>query len=262
MSPRTSRQPARLCILIGLAALAPLGASAARAQGWEHALSPYLWAAGLTGTTTMATPLGPLDADLDLSFSDILKNLRLGGMVSYEGRNGNWLLLSDLVYLDLRGTRSQDQAAVQTQLRADNTQISWELDGGYFITSRIALYVGARYNSIDADLRVDITTGAGTNRRSASGGASWVDPLVGLYGRFPLTERWSVDLKGDVGGFGAGSEFVWQVTSGVRWKLNDAWDLIASYRYYDVDFEDENSSGLLRYDMVSHGPMLGATWRF
>jgi opacity protein-like surface antigen len=172
------------------------------------------------------------------------------------------VVLSDAIYMDLRGNGERSVPGIQTRSQADLTQLALELDGGYFITERIALYAGARYNDIDADLRVDVTTLLGTNRRSASGSASWVDPIVGLLGHFPLAPRWSVDLKADIGGFGVGSEFTWQVMGGVRWQLNDAWDLTAAYRYLDVDYEDLNGTGIVRYNVVSQGPMLGGTWHF
>jgi opacity protein-like surface antigen len=249
--------------LASLAMLPLLAVSTARAAEWEHALSPYLWATGMSGTAGIATPLGPVDADFNLSFSDILSNLSMAAMVNYEGRTGKWVVLSDLVYMDLSATKNSDlQVPLSTSTRADFKQLAIEVDGGYFITDWIALYAGARYNDLEGDLRVDITTPLGTNRRSASGGASWVDPLVGLLGHFPLTDHWSWDLKADIGGFGAGAELTWQVMTGLRWQLNDAWDLTASYRYLDIDYEDEGGSGIIRYDVVAHGPMLGATWRF
>lgn len=256
MKPTPSRSRFRYPVPI-LVAGAMLGITDAHAAEWEHALTPYLWMAGMGGGTTVATPLGPVEGDIDMSFSEILKDLRIGGMAAYEGRYGNWVVLSDVVYMDLQG--SEDFTGPVQRVRLGTSQLGWELQGGYFITSRIALYAGARYNDIDADVRVDLATGT---RRSAGGGASWVDPLVGLVGHFPYTERLSVDLKGDIGGFGVGSEFTWVVTAGVRWKLNDAWDLTASYRYMDIDYEDEGGNGLVRYDVVSHGPMLGATWHF
>jgi hypothetical protein len=65
--------------------------------------------------------------------------------------------------------------------------------------------------------------------------------IVGEFG-FPFTDRWAVNLKGDVGGFGVGSEFAWQVTVALRWRMNDRWDFSAGYRYMDMDYEDEGGS--------------------
>jgi opacity protein-like surface antigen len=91
---------------------------------------------------------------------------------------------------------------------------------------------------------------------------SWVDPVVGLLGTFPITEKWEWDLRADIGGFGVGSDFAWQAMGTLRWKLRQNLDVVASYRYMEVDFEQSGNSGLLVYDMTNSGFGLGMTFRF
>lgn len=251
-------------LLWSVAALAPLAVSTAHAADWQHSLTPYIWGAGMSGTTAIATPLGPLAADVNLSFSDTLSNLDFGGMVAYKGRYDKWLVMSDLIYMDLSANKTRDFPLVSTRSGASVEQLAFELSGGYHLTDAIALYAGMRVNDLDASVRVTTTTNANSTTRSARASASWIDPIVGIVGEFgfPFAERWAVNLKGDVGGFGVGSEFAWQVTVALRWRLNDRWDFSAGYRYMDVDYEDEGGSGIVVYDMVSQGPGIAATWRF
>jgi opacity protein-like surface antigen len=86
--------------------------------------------------------------------------------------------------------------------------------------------------------------------------------VVGLLGEWPLTEHWEWDLRADIGGFNVGSQFAWQVMGTLRWKIRKNMDVVASYRYMEVDFKDSGSSGLQKYDMVTTGPGIGMTFSF
>jgi opacity protein-like surface antigen len=217
----------------------------------------------MSGSVVIGTPLGPLESNVDLNFSEILKNLDFGAMVSYQGGRGKWVVLGDLIYMNLGGDKTSSDGPVSTHASADMEQSMFEADIGYRITENIALIAGARYTDIDAEIGV-VTTGPGPGiDRSASTSDSWIDPVIGLLGEWQLTEHWQWDLRGDIGGFGVGSEFAWQVQGILRWKIRSNLDVIASYRYMQVDFEDEDSTtGLLSYDMVNTGPGLGVTFHF
>src|SRR3974377_596587 len=39
----------------------------------------------------------------------------------------------------------------------------------------------------------------------------WVDPIVGLKLKKNLTSKWHFSIEGDIGGFGAGSDFAWRL---------------------------------------------------
>jgi opacity protein-like surface antigen len=251
-------------LLSGVMALGSLGTAAAQAGEWQHSLTPYIWGTGMSGTSAIATPLGPVSADVDMSFGDILSNLDFGGMVMYKGQYDKWVVMSDLIYMDLGASRTRNVAAVSTRSDISVEQLGFELSGGYHITDAIALYAGMRYNDLDSSVRVTANTNANSITRSASANASWVDPIVGIVGEFPLVfaDRWSVNLKGDVGGFGVGSDFAWQVMVALRWRMSDSWDFSAGYRYMQMDYEDVGGSGIVVYDMTTQGPGIGATWRF
>jgi len=81
---------------LALAALL-LAGGAARADagpdpGWEIIVSPYLWTTRIDGTVEARGAT----ADLDVSFSDIVKSLNLGAMGAVEVRRGRFFALLDL----------------------------------------------------------------------------------------------------------------------------------------------------------------------
>jgi opacity protein-like surface antigen len=245
-----------------IALIALSGCAGANAEEWKNEVTPYLWMSGMSGKTVIGTPLGPVEADVDLNFGDILSNLDMGAMVSYEGGRDRWVVLGDLIYMKLGASDTSTSGAVSLRAAANVEQTMAEADVGYYITDNIALFAGARYNDIDASIHTERTgPGAGANR-AANTTQSWVDPVVGLLGKWPLTEKLEWDLRADIGGFDVGSKFAWQAMVSLRWKVRSNWDVVASYRYMEVDYENDGPDGLLSYDMINTGPGIGVTFRF
>ena len=108
------------------------------------------------------------------------------------------------------------------------------------------MIVGARYTDQDSDYR--LTTGM-----TGSKSQHWVDPIVGLRCRGPVSDKWTYSVRGDVGGFGIGSDFTWQVDGSFRYRMNPKSTLIIGYRYKDTDYEDAG----LAYSGTLRGPLVG-----
>jgi len=70
-----------------------------------------------------------------------------------------------------------------------------------------------------------------------------------------------LNLSGDIGGFGVGSDFAWQGLVTFRWQLTERTGALAAYRYMDVDYESGNGSNRFEYDMAFSGPALGSCSR-
>lgn len=249
-------------LVLAPALLATATPAAADGAGWSHAISPYLWASGMSGNVAIGTPAGPLEADVDVGFGDILENLKFGGMVAYRGDRGPWTVMADAIYMDLEAERSTSVGPVQVAATVNVEQIAFEADVGYRWTERVTAFVGLRYNSIDSDLDV-VRSGPGPgSRRGAGESVQWVDPLIGAIAAIPLSARWSLELRGDVGGFGIGADLAWQAMVTARWRATDRIDVTGSFRYLDVDYEDGSGENLFVYDVTTAGPGLGVTFRF
>lgn len=79
---------------------AEMGAETGKSE-MEYFVRPYVWAAGLDGEVGT----GDIRADIDVSFSDIMDTLELGGMLELEARRNRWGLIVDGLYLGV----SEDQ---------------------------------------------------------------------------------------------------------------------------------------------------------
>ena len=181
-------------------------ASAPQDTGWKNYLTLYGLGAGLEGEVTVRG----IDADLSASFSDILEDLEFGAMLAYRGETESWYMSVDAIYMGLGARRTEGGVSAD----ADFDEFVLEADVGMRISPRFEAFVGVRLWSLDAELDV---TGPGPGQ-SAQGDQAWVDPLVGARYIQPISDAWTFVLRGDIGGFGVGSEFSWQAVARVDWQ--------------------------------------------
>jgi len=93
-----------------------------------------------------------------------------------------------------------------------------------------------------------------------TGDLEWVDPFVGARIRHQIAPGKEVNLEGDVGGFGVGSDFSWQVvgTYGFDTSLfGTPFHSVIGYRALAVDYSENGKFGKNGLDFVQHGPVLG-----
>jgi hypothetical protein len=117
---------------------------------------------------------------------------------------------------------------------------------------------GARIWSVETNLNLSggrIPVGRSLRREQQE---TWVDPLIGLQTRYDLDDRWYLTGWGMLSGFGAASDFGWDVLGAVGYEISDRFSLAAGYRGAGVDYTD----GEFIWDVVMHGPIIGAVVRF
>lgn len=235
------------------AAAALLTATAAHAEEWKHEFAPYLWATGMDGTAGVAN----VDASVDVGFSDILDNLEMAFLGSYRATKGPLSLTLDVVYMGLGETVKGPGGLVTADIDMDQTAV--EGTAGWALTEQLVAFGGLRY----VDLSVEVQArGPSGDLRSARGSESWVDPIVGAHYTISFDDRWSLILRGDIGGFGVGSDFAWQAMATVRWQATERLGVLGAYRIVDLDYEDGSGTGRFKYDMAISGPVLGIAFTF
>jgi hypothetical protein len=120
--------------------------------------------------------------------------------------------------------------------------------------SSVDVMAGARVWSIDTDVR----TKPALPGSPFSDSARWVDPMIGVKGRWEGASPWYLTGWGMVGGFGTSSDIDWDVMAGAGYEVRDWISVVAGYRAAGVDFQ----GGTFVWDTVMHGPILGAVFRF
>jgi hypothetical protein len=77
-----------------------------------------------------------------------------------------------------------------------------------------------------------------------------------------LSERVTLVVRGDAGGFGVGSELTWNLIGNVQYHLSRTVSLGMGYRAFSIDYEKGSGNDRFRYDVLMHGPALGAAFHF
>lgn len=107
----------------------------------------------------------------------------------------------------------------------------------------------------------------GRFQRSANATSEWVDPFVG--GRFsvPLVGELDLLFRGDIGGFGAGSELAWNLIGGFQYAL--PWQpggarasVVAVYKALSFDHDSGGGQNQIVTDLDLRGPALGLMFEF
>jgi opacity protein-like surface antigen len=223
-----------------------IGTAAAPAAQWNHTFTAYLLGASMDGTTA----IGPVEVDVDLSFSDIMDKLEFGAMAHYRGERDKLSLGLDVIYMGL----GSDRPGI-----AETDVDQWMVEGtaGWRLTDAIEVFGGVRYNDVAA--RIDLF---GPQLASFSKSEGWFDPIVGARLWLPLAGSFSGILRGDIGGFGVGSDLTWQLGAHLRYAFSNSFSALVGYRYLVVDYETGEGQSRFVYDMTIQGPTLGLSWTF
>jgi hypothetical protein len=100
---------------------------------------------------------------------------------------------------------------------------------------------------------------------AGSGDLEWVDPFVGARVRHQFGNNKEVTLEGDVGGFGVGSDFSWQVVATYGFDVNcfgTPLHTVVGYRALAVDYTESGPFGDNGVDFIQHGPLMGVSLRW
>ena len=95
----------------------------------------------------------------------------------------------------------------------------------------------------------------------------WWDPYVGVRARWNLTKAFYLTAKGDIGGFGAGSQLAWELVGVFDIYLgmlgSARTDLLLGYKVYDFDFETSSKKARsVQLQQTLSGPIVGIGWKF
>lgn len=285
-----------LAVLVALAcgvvpaAPAPAADESALGSGWRLEFVPYLWLSTIKGTSEV----GGRTVGVDVGYKELFDLIGdhfslLAGMAHLE-------LGHDRVFgfLDVIGTRlDTDQSAhlegiddpshpgistgridAAANLRLDT--VFFEFGAGYRVLElalpkraqpfRIETIAGGRYNYFWTRVHATAATkilglpqGSKAVSQAVAGGGDldWVDPFIGVRFGVPLTDDIELSFRGDIGGFGAGSDLAWNIVSGLQYRI--PWEPVAGvqpwfalgYKVYSFDYD----KGSLLMDLTLQGPV-------
>jgi hypothetical protein len=224
--------------------------------GWHYLAQGYAMFPNMKGEVGLGNlPTAPVDEGP----SDIFSNLQMGAMFYFEAHDASWAFSSDVLYMDLgsdirSGTLISDGSV-------DVAQLGWELAAMRRLNGWFELGLAATYNKIDADVKINFNS---VLLPSVSNGLSeeWIDPSIVMRATIPLRGKWSLQARGNIGGFGIGSDLMWQIQADVNYRHSDAWLFTFGYRVIDVDYDHGSGSSRFVYNMQTFGPVLKVGYSF
>lgn len=250
----------RTCGIAAATLALALGVADARADDWRQTVIMYGMGAALKGESQV----GDIEVPVDLSISDVFDALEMGAMGAYRADNGTWSITGDVTYMGLGGTSESQHGLVKGDVEIDQFTLMGTI--GRRVTDRLEALFSLSYFDLSTDLSVRTrapVTGAATTR-NASVDVDWIDPMVGLHYDWPFRDDWKLNLRGDVGGFGIGSELSYQLLATVQWQSSGGFGAVFGYRLIGFDYEDghEGDRDYERFDLTEQGPLVGVTYTF
>jgi hypothetical protein len=201
---------------------------------------------------------GSPPVDVDLSFSDIVKNLDVGGMLLASARKGPWVLHVDTIFSRLSSTESLGGVLFDS-VKIKNETSYLALAVGRTVAQSpngsVDAYFGARAWWMENMFELRDVGGGRTTRTEK---ADWVDPMIGVAGRYRLTDRWMLFGAFEVGGFGVGADSEWSLLGGATYQFTEKFGASVGWRHLGIDYDKK---GIL-FDANLSGPVLGATFKF
>ncbi len=223
---------------------------------WEFTVAPYMFFGSVSGDSR----LGTLESqEVDLKFKDVLKNLQFAFMLHGEVHKGNWGLMADYFYLKLGSDIDTPESGV---LDIEFKQSIFELFGSYRIQKEWGwydVYAGIRSWNLKLDLQLRDDASVGAN-----GDQNWVDPVIGGRIYYKSPGDFILGMRADLGGFGLGSDFTYNLQPGVGYQFSDVFTLMLQYKYLYSDYSSgtEGTPNFFALDAATNGPLLGLVFRF
>jgi hypothetical protein len=237
--------------------LEPRNSAASVEDPWQFSVVPLLWLSGVNGNVTV----NGHKADVDVGFDQLFQHFNGGFMADFDLRKSKFGFYVQPNYMQLG-------AGANAGPFSGNDDITiWIVEGGgYYQFAKwgedkpltLEAVVGVRYWSLHNDFT--LRGSGGIVNFSGSDSTSLVDPLVGLHVQKYLTEKLSVTVRGDVGGFGISnhsSDLSWQAVALIGYDFTRHFALYAGYRALALREGSGSGSGQKGADLVLNGALIG-----
>lgn len=244
--------PALLCQLI-LAAFSNAYCQNNSSDGkWGFLIEPYILLPNISGQIG----IGNLPTvEVDAGPGDIVAKLHMAAMLYLEARNDEWAITSDFVYMNLQ--QDITPSKIISSGTASVKQTIWEAAGLYRILSFLEVGLGGRLNvistAIDAERNV---LREGSEELTGHHSKTFFDPILITRLTTDIEGKWLFQFRGDLGGFGIGSDFTWQLQGYAGYRFSKLFQLSAGYRILGINYDDGEYRERFILDLHEFGPVI------
>ena len=223
-------------------------------NSWHFLVEPYLMFPNMNGSTQIGTTLPTVEVDANTE--DIFSVLKMGGMLYLEAKKGDWAITSDFIYMKLKKDITPNFLVQSGELELKETL--WEVAGLRRISPMFEAGLGLRLVNVSTDLNLALRN----QDIHADVSETWVDPIFIVRSNHIIKDDFLLNVRGDVGGFGIGSDLTWQIHVDAGYQVSELFYVMLGYRYLGIDFETGNNQNYFAYDMDTFGPELRLGFNF
>lgn len=259
---------------LAMATMTPIAVPAQQlSDQWQFRASVYGWLPDIGGTTTFPTGPGP---GINVDANRIIDSLKFTFMGTFEAQKGRWGVFTDLIYLDVGGSKSETRdltlgrvdlpVGISANASLDLKAVVWTVAGSYRLATdpgaTLDVLAGARLLDLKQTLGWQFSADIGGIAPPPRTGSSvtkadnW-DGIIGVKGRLAFGDdrQWFVPYYADVGT--GDSDLTWQGVLGIGYAFR--WgEVFAAWRYLGYNFK----SGSAVEDANFNGPGIGVAFRW
>jgi hypothetical protein len=225
---------------------------------WHYLSDVYLMFVNINGETGVGENLlVPIDADP----GDIFSKLKVGAMLYLEAHTDKWAITSDFVFMNLNQEITPGKVFHEGDVTAK--QLIWEAAGLYRIAPFIEVGAGARLNILQTEIEARRNVfPAGTEEVSGSHNATWIDPILITRLSADINDKWLFQFRGDIGGFGIGSDLTWQLQAYAGYRFTKVFQITAGYRVLSIDYDKPANTEEFIFNTKEFGPNIRLGFNF
>ncbi len=225
-------------------ALAPQSTPAQRLrdpEGWFLEVAPSFWITGLDLNLDLKNTPNHIDTDLNM-FDDA----NGGGQIGFDAMRTDWGFWMTASYVRINGNVNSNQGQGALDFENATAEIALTL---LWEGPSLEYFLGGRWQWLDMDLRLP-------NNPQESADTSWFEPFVGARWKNQIGDTVRIYLRGDLGGFGVGSDLTWNLYGMFQFQLSETWSIDVGYRAMATLLDRAS----FRYDGRITGLLLGGTF--
>ena len=225
---------------------------------WNFLSEIYIMFPNIDGETGIGNEV---TVDVDANTSDVFEQLKFGAMVYLEAGKGKWSITSDLVYMDIEKDVLPNRIINSGSINLD--QFIWEIAGLYSILPILDVGIGGRLVNLKTDIEANRRTlQNGDQDINAGISETFYDPVIISRFKKTINNRWPIQIRGDLGGFGIGSDFTWQLQAYAGYRFTELFQITVGYRSISFDYDKGTDRERFIFDMVEQGPVLRLGFNF
>ncbi len=233
------------------------GKKVPKPKNFTFSVNPYLWTIAAGGTVGIPNSFSgyPKTFEFNQSFSEALKDLKMAFMIGGKFKYKKASLFYDIVYANLEKSDITIPNGFGI-MSASTSQKQFIIDLSFAYTIPVKnkniifdAYAGTRIWSAQTGITLQDSLGRSFSKSASK---TWVDPIIGVNAYFRLSPKWFSYLRTDFGGFGANSQYTFNILGGFGYKFSPNWNTSLGLKNLSVDYDKDN----YRFNLNQYGLIL------